>query len=365
MSQTLCSAEPAAGALVYEEQAAAHLQRLGLSTAKEHLDTVCQQAAAGAWSYSHFLGYLLEGEVEERHRRTVALSLQFARFPYLKRLADFDFAAQPGIDRRLIDELATGRFLFEGRNVVFLGPPGVGKTHLAISLGTLTAQMGHRVYFTTAIDLARKLTQATEHNRLHRQLNALTQPKLLIIDEVGYLSLDATQASLLFQVLCRRYEKEQSVVLTSNKAFSDWARSLPTTRSWPRPRWTGSSIAARWSISAATATGSRKSGPPAWARPLRYAPRRRARSPRYGRRRADMATNAQRQAAYRKRRRALIDGLLAGPDLPALPAVLSIPGWPRWKEAMARIAIQLCQIEAEMAHYYDQRTERWQEAEVG
>ena len=210
--------------LVFEQQAAVHLERLGLTVAGEYLDTVCQQAAAGGWSYSHFLGYLLDGEMQERHRKTVKLNLQFARFPYQKRLGDFDFTAQPGLDRRLIDELATGRFLSEGRNVVFLGPPGVGKTHIAISLGVITAEMGHRVYFTTAVDLARKLTQAMEQNRLHRQLNALTQPKLLIIDEVGYLTLDQTQASLLFQVICKRYERDQSILLTSNKAFAEWAQ---------------------------------------------------------------------------------------------------------------------------------------------
>ena len=132
--------------LVFEQQAAVHLERLGLTVAGEYLDTVCQQAAAGGWSYSHFLGYLLDGEMQERHRKTVKLNLQFARFPYQKRLGDFDFTAQPGLDRRLIDELATGRFLSEGRNVVFLGPPGVGKTHIAISLGVITAEMGHRVY---------------------------------------------------------------------------------------------------------------------------------------------------------------------------------------------------------------------------
>lgn len=104
-------------------------------------------------------------------RRTVELNLQFARFPYQKHLSEFDFAAQPGVDRRLIEELATGRFLYEGRSVVFLGPPGVGKTHLAISLGVMTAELGHRVYFTTAIDMARKLSKAMAENRLHRAMN--------------------------------------------------------------------------------------------------------------------------------------------------------------------------------------------------
>src|SRR5204863_5886338 len=124
------------------------------------LDQAAQQAAAQGWSYSHFLGYLLDGELQERHRRTVELNLQFARFPYLKRLGEFDFAAQPSIDQRLLEELATRRFLSEGRNVVLLGPPGVGKTHLAISLGVLTAELGHRVYFTTAMEMARRLSKA-------------------------------------------------------------------------------------------------------------------------------------------------------------------------------------------------------------
>lgn len=112
--------------VAYEQRATSGLEELGLSVAHQQLDQASQQAAAGTWSYTHFLGYLLDGELQERRRRTVQLNLQFARFPQLKRLEDFDFALQPSIDRRLIDELATGRFLKEGRNLVLLGPPGVG-----------------------------------------------------------------------------------------------------------------------------------------------------------------------------------------------------------------------------------------------
>jgi DNA replication protein DnaC len=206
----------------YEEKARNGLQALGLKVAQEHLDTTAQRAAAENWSYTHFLGVLLEGELVERHRRTVQLNLQFARFPYLKYLRDYDFTAQPGLDRRLIDELATGRFLSEGRNLVLLGPPGVGKTHLAISLGVMTAEIGHRVYFTTAIEMARRLQKALAENKLHREMNNLTRPKLLIIDEVGYLKLEQVQASLLFQAIASRYERQGTIILTSNKSFSEW-----------------------------------------------------------------------------------------------------------------------------------------------
>ena len=209
---------------IYEAKARDGLRELGLEVAEAQLDTVSQQAAADQWSYSHFLGALLEGELSERHRRRVALNLTFAKFPYQKRLGDFDFSAQPSLDRRLFDELATGRFLYEGRSIILLGAPGLGKTHLAVALGMVTAELGHRVYFTTAMDLAVKLTKAIDSNSLHRQMNALMQPKLLIIDEVGYLTFDPVQASLLFQVICQRYQRNQPICLTSNKAFSEWAQ---------------------------------------------------------------------------------------------------------------------------------------------
>lgn len=210
--------------ITFESMAQDGLVQLGLNTAREHLDNAAQRAAAEQWSYTHFLGYLLDGELRERHRRCVELNLMFAKFPYLKRLEDFDFTAQPSLDRRVIEELATGRFLQEGRNLILLGPPGVGKTHLAIGLGVRTAELGHRVYFTTAMDLAQRLTKAVDSNRLDRQIKSLVQPKLLVIDEVGYLTLDPLQSSLLFQVICQRYQRQQPIALTSNKAFSDWGQ---------------------------------------------------------------------------------------------------------------------------------------------
>lgn len=208
--------------VVFEERAVTALCELGLMTARLQLDTTAQTAAAENWSYTHFLGYLLDGEISERRLRSVELNKKFARFPVRKTVAEFDFAAQPAVDRRLVEELATGRFLSEGRNIIFLGPPGVGKTHLAIALGMVTAELGHRVYFTTAIEMARKLTKAMHENRLSRELKNLTRPKLLIIDEVGYLSLEAAEASLVFQVISHRYERQGAIILTGNKAFGAW-----------------------------------------------------------------------------------------------------------------------------------------------
>jgi len=208
--------------VAYEDKAVSGLDRLGLSVARAQLDSASQRAAADHWSYSHFLGYLLEAELAARHEQSVRLNLRFSRLPYIKRIAEFDFAAQPSIDRRIIDELATGRFFAEGRNIVLLGPPGVGKTHLAIALGVMTAEIGHRIYFTTAIELARRLTKAMKENRLSREIKNLVRPTVLIVDEVGYLSLDRAQASLLFQVICQRYERQHSIIVTSNKAFADW-----------------------------------------------------------------------------------------------------------------------------------------------
>jgi DNA replication protein DnaC len=207
----------------YEAKAAEGLAQLGLSFALELLDSTAQKAAASKWSYSHFLGYLLEAELRGKHERQVTMGTRFAHFPYLKTLDDFDFKAQPSIDPKLVDELATLRFLSEGRNVVLLGPPGVGKTHLAIALALKAIQDGNRAYFINAMDMARKIAEATERNQLPRLIKNMTKIKLLVLDEVGYLELSKKQASLLFQIISLRYEAKLPIILTSNKAFGDWA----------------------------------------------------------------------------------------------------------------------------------------------
>jgi len=208
--------------IVYEEKAMELLETMQMTTASEVLDQIAQKAASEQWSYSHFLGVLLEREQTARHKKKVAIAYNMARFPYLKKLEDYEFDAQPSVDRQIVDELATGRYYSEGRNIVFLGPPGVGKTHLSVALGSKVVENGKRVYFTTAVDMVRRLNKALDENRLHRVMNTYLHPTLLIIDEVGYLQLDKAEASLLFQVICKRYDRQQSIIMTSNKAFSEW-----------------------------------------------------------------------------------------------------------------------------------------------
>ena len=145
----------------------------------------------------------------------IETSLHFSGLPWQKRLSDFDFSFQSSIDRALIEELATGRFMDEGRNVIFQGPPGDRP-------GLACAERGQRLLFLGAMELARRMKTAFAANRMPHYMKMLTTPKLLIVDEVGYLGLDHDQVSLLFQVICQRYDKQAATIITSNKAFSDW-----------------------------------------------------------------------------------------------------------------------------------------------
>jgi DNA replication protein DnaC len=197
------------------------LNSLGLTAAETKLDALLEQASKQEPSYADFLLELLTTEVEARRARYLRARRQLAHLPYIKTFDQFDFSFQPSIDERQIRELRTLRFVHEASNVVFLGPPGVGKTHLSVALAEAAIQSGFGSYFITAHDLVTDLGRATREGRLDRRMRVYLAPKVLVIDEMGYLPLDDMGATIFFQLVSARYERG-SIVLTSNKSYADW-----------------------------------------------------------------------------------------------------------------------------------------------
>jgi DNA replication protein DnaC len=197
------------------------LDELKMSEAGTRLEAHLQRASQGDRSYADFLLDLLEAEARVRQEERFAQALKRARLPMMKTLEQFDFAFQPSVDQSQIRELRTLRFVHEAGNVVLLGPPGVGKTHLAIALTVEAVRAGFSAQFITAHDLISDLGKATRERRLERRLRSLVTPRVLVIDEMGYLPLDEVGATLFFQLVTARYERG-SIVLTSNKSYGDW-----------------------------------------------------------------------------------------------------------------------------------------------
>jgi len=198
-----------------------HLQRLRLFKSCERLEALLQQAAGGEVSYADFLDQVLSEEVASKTAKNITMRTNLARFPLVKGLEVFDFAYQPSLDRKQVEALAACHFIENGENLVILGPPGVGKTHLAVGLGLKAIEHGYRVLFTTAAQMIATLTRALAENRLDERLKTYTVPRLLILDEIGYLPIDRAGANLVFQLISRRYEKGP-MILTSNQSFGSW-----------------------------------------------------------------------------------------------------------------------------------------------
>ena len=197
------------------------LDRLKMDHLQASLDTLCEHASKKDLNYREFLEQALAQEWGGRHQRGLDARLKQARLPWIKTLEQFDFSFQPSIDRKLVRELSGLGFVERNENVILLGPPGVGKTHLAVALGGKAAEAGHRVLFMTLDRLVSTLVKARQENRLDRQLQQLTYPKVLVLDEIGYLPMTREEASLFFRLINRRYERA-STILTSNKSFMDW-----------------------------------------------------------------------------------------------------------------------------------------------
>ena len=210
------------------QQLRGHLATLKLTAAAEHLPSVLAEAEAQGWSMTATLEHLLAREVEATEARKLAGRLRFASLPTPATLSDFDFDAAPGLDPKLINELETCRYLETATNVLLIGPPGVGKTHLAVGLGRAAAEAGYRTYFTTAADLAARCHRAAIEGRWATTMRFFAGPTLLVIDELGYLPLPGEAASALFQVVSQRYLKT-SIVLTTNRGVASWGEVLGDT----------------------------------------------------------------------------------------------------------------------------------------
>jgi DNA replication protein DnaC len=203
-----------------------HCQRLGLMNVKNSLSATLDRARCEEWGQVELLDHLLEEELCAREERRIRNALKLAAFPFLKTLDSFDFAFQPSIERARIMDLGALTFLGRKENVLLLGPPGVGKTHLAIALAVRACQHGASVYFTSLDQMIRGLREADTAGKLSRKLKSYTtKSALLVLDEVGYLPLSRTEANYFFQVVTARYERS-SLILTSNKAVSEWPELL-------------------------------------------------------------------------------------------------------------------------------------------
>jgi DNA replication protein DnaC len=198
-----------------------NMGRLRLGRLVEQLDALLSDAARGEPTYLDFLDSILREEVGAKQRKRVAMGITIAHFPAVKTLEDFDFKFQPSVDQKLVRELAVSRYVANAENVLVFGPPGVGKTHLAIGLGRAAVEAGYTVLFTSATALLGALSKAETEGQLAERLAFYAKPKPLVVDELGYLPFEKRSAHLFSQLVARRYERG-AMIITTNQVVTQW-----------------------------------------------------------------------------------------------------------------------------------------------
>jgi DNA replication protein DnaC len=198
-----------------------NLQTMKLTTIDSILDNFLELAVKEGQSTIEILDYLIDQEMKSKDAKSLAMRTRLAGFPSPKSVEDFDFGFQPSLDKSVIRELTCLRFIKNAENIVFLGPPGVGKTHLAIALGLEAVRSGFKVHFTNAANLVERLVNADKQDKLEEKIKGLSKFQLLIVDEIGYLPFTVDGAHAFFQLISRFYET-RSIVFTSNKSYGEW-----------------------------------------------------------------------------------------------------------------------------------------------
>lgn len=204
------------------EQLKDDLGYLQLGRAAECFATLAEQAGRDGWSHVEYLARVVAEQASATTNRRLAARLRYARFPYRRSIDDFDFDFQPSVDRKLVADLASLRFIAENRPILFLGQPGCGKTHLAVALATRAVEAGYRGYFTTADDMSTVLVQARREGNWTSRLRTYTAPTVLVVDDVGLLPTNQAGAAAFFHVINTRYERGHPTLVTTNRGLPEW-----------------------------------------------------------------------------------------------------------------------------------------------